>query len=84
MFDAYFIATRMAAPNAKDERFKDAVRTMTNVGFRKETVVRVLKQLLTLYDDSWEHIEADNYTALAEALCDTDDSDPKVCPVLLF
>nr|CAB3450392.1 unnamed protein product [Digitaria exilis] len=67
----------MAAPNATAERFKDAIRTMTNIGFRKEIVVRVLKKLLTLYDDNWEHIEADNYTALADALCDIDDSDPK-------
>jgi hypothetical protein len=84
MFDAYFIASRMAAPNALEERFNDAVRSMTSMGFRKETVVRKLKKLLTVYGDNWEHIEADNYTTLAGALCDADDPNPKVCSVLLF
>jgi FAD synthase len=97
MFDAYFIASRMAAPNtleerltsmgfpnALEERFNDAVRSMTSMGFPKETVVRKLKKLLTVYGDNWEHIEADNYTTLAGALCDADDPNPKVCSVLLF
>jgi hypothetical protein len=77
MFDAYFIASRMAAPNALEER-------LTSMGFPKETVVRKLKKLLTVYGDNWEHIEADNYTTLAGALCDADDPNPKVCSVLLF
>jgi hypothetical protein len=37
-----------------------------------------------VYGDNWEHIEADNYTTLAGALCDADDPNPKVCSVLLF
>ncbi|PAN07098.1 hypothetical protein PAHAL_1G310700 [Panicum hallii] len=67
----------MAAPNALEERFNDAVRSMTSMGFPKETVVRKLKKLLTVYGDNWEHIEADNYTTLAGALCDADDPNPK-------
>ena len=83
-FDAYFIASRMAAPNALEERFNDAVRSMTSIGYRKETVVRILKKLLTVYGDNWVHIEADNYTTLVNALCDADDQNPKVCSLLLF
>ena len=78
-FDTYFIASRMAAPNALAERFNDAVRSMTSIGYRKETVVRILKKLLTVYGHNWVHIEADNYTTLVNALCDADDKNPKVC-----
>ncbi|RCV07355.1 hypothetical protein SETIT_1G237500v2 [Setaria italica] len=71
----------MAAPNALAERFNDAVRSMTRIGFQKETVVRVLKKLLKTYDGNWEHIEADNYNALADVIADVisgaDDPDAK-------
>ncbi|KAJ1280022.1 hypothetical protein BS78_04G200400 [Paspalum vaginatum] len=59
----------MAAPKASTKKFDDAVRSMISFGFSKTTVVRELKKLLALYDGSWEHIEADNYTALVEAIC---------------
>ncbi|CAL5020855.1 unnamed protein product [Urochloa decumbens] len=65
----------MAAPNA--ERFRDAVKSMTDTGFQKEIVVRVLKKLLKTYDDNWEHIEADNYSVLVDLICADDDSNPK-------
>ncbi|OEL28761.1 Histone-lysine N-methyltransferase SUVR4, partial [Dichanthelium oligosanthes] len=61
---------RMAAPDASTKRFDDAVKSMTKIGLPKETVVRVLEKLLILYDDNWEHIEADNYNTLADAICD--------------
>ncbi|WVZ74564.1 hypothetical protein U9M48_022731 [Paspalum notatum var. saurae] len=60
---------RMAAPKASTKKFDAAVKSMISFGFSKTTVVQELKKLLALYDDSWEHIEADNYTALVEALC---------------
>lgn len=88
MFDTYFIASRMASAKAPVERFNDAVRSMTRIGFEKETVVRVLKKLLKTYDGNWEHIEADNYNALADVIADViggvDDPDPKVCSVFVF
>ncbi|XP_062221072.1 probable inactive histone-lysine N-methyltransferase SUVR2 [Phragmites australis] len=64
----------MAPPRVSMAKFDDAVKSMTNIGIPKETVVRVLDKLLSLYDDNWEHIEADNYSALVDAIFD--DPDP--------
>ncbi|KAL6634757.1 hypothetical protein ACP70R_027428 [Stipagrostis hirtigluma subsp. patula] len=58
----------MAPTEHFNEKFNDAVKAMTNMGVSKETAVQGLKKLLTLYDDNWEFIEADNYNALTEAL----------------
>lgn len=64
------------------EKFDDAVKTMTDAGFLKETVVRELKKLITLCDENWAYIEADNYSLLVATM--VGDSDPKVCSGLLF
>ncbi|KAL5206971.1 hypothetical protein ABZP36_031406 [Zizania latifolia] len=48
---------------------------MVDIGILKETTERVLENLLKLFDYKWEHIEADNYHALADAIFD--DSDVK-------
>ena len=64
------------------EKFDDAVKSMTDAGFLKETVEQALNKLIILYEENWEHIEADNYSTLVEALLGH--SDPKVCSGLLF
>lgn len=72
----------MELSRTSKDKFDNAVKSMTDAGCSKETVVRALEKLLELYDENWEHIEADNYSALAEAIFD--DSDPRVCSGLLF
>jgi len=64
------------------EKIDDAIKSTADFGFSKETVVRVLTKLLKVYDGNWEHIEADNYSVLADAILS--DSDPEVCSGLLF
>lgn len=59
------------------EQFDDAVQTMTDAGFLKETVEQALKELIVVCDENWEHIKADNYSLLVEALVGLSDS--KVC-----
>jgi hypothetical protein len=55
------------------ERFDAAVKSMTNIEVSKEAAERVLKKLLELYENNWEHIEADNYRTLADAIFDESD-----------
>ncbi|KXG30647.1 histone-lysine N-methyltransferase SUVR4 [Sorghum bicolor] len=57
------------------EKIDDAIKSTADFGFSKETVLRVLKKLLKVYDGNWEHIEADNYSVLADAILS--DSDPE-------
>jgi len=64
------------------EKIDDAVKSMTDAGFLKETVEKALKKLIIVYDENWEHIEADNYSLLVEALVGL--TDPKVCSGLQF
>jgi hypothetical protein len=71
----YFSASRMGA-SVDMERFDGAVKSMTNIDISKETAERVLNNLLRLYDYNWEHIEADNYHTLVDAIFD--ESDPTV------
>ncbi|GJM85546.1 hypothetical protein PR202_ga02007 [Eleusine coracana subsp. coracana] len=64
----------MESPGVDMERFDAAVKSITNMGVSKETAKRVLNKLLTVYDYNWEHIEADNYQTLADAILDELDS----------
>lgn len=66
---------RMELSRISTEKFDDAVKSMTDAGFLKETVEQALKKLIILYEENWEHIEADNYSTLVEALLGH--SDPK-------
>ncbi|XP_024316963.1 probable inactive histone-lysine N-methyltransferase SUVR2 isoform X2 [Brachypodium distachyon] len=63
----------MAPPNISPEKFDLAIRTMNGLGISRETVSPVLNNLLELYDYNWEHIEADNFLVLAEAIFDGPD-----------
>ncbi|TVU29184.1 hypothetical protein EJB05_20741, partial [Eragrostis curvula] len=64
---------RMEPPRIDMERFDVAVKSMTNIGISKETTEHVLKNLLVLYEYNWEHIEADNYQTLADAILEEPD-----------
>ncbi|CAL5193851.1 unnamed protein product [Lathyrus oleraceus] len=61
----------MAPPNPK---VKAAFRAMTNLGIHESKVKPVLKKLIKLYEGNWELIEADNYTALVDAIFDVEDN----------
>lgn len=69
-----FSVAGMAIPMVDMERFDAAVKSMTSMGVSKETAERALKRLLKEYEYYWEHIEADNYHALIEAIFDKVDS----------
>lgn len=60
----------MAPPKISKERFDAAVKSMADIGVSRETVSPVLKNLLELFDYNWEHIEADSFRALADAIFD--------------
>ncbi|CAK8540494.1 unnamed protein product [Lathyrus sativus] len=72
----------MAPPNPK---VKAAFRAMTNLGIHESKVKPVLKlELVKLYEGNWELIEADNYTALVDAIFDVEDNlqeDNQVYPI---
>ncbi|KVI09252.1 hypothetical protein Ccrd_012364 [Cynara cardunculus var. scolymus] len=55
----------LRAPNANDSKVSKAVSAMQGLGVSPEVVKPVLRRLLKLYG-SWEHIEEDNYRALAD------------------
>lgn len=48
---------------------------MHAIGIQSEIVTPVLENLLQLYDYNWEHIEADNFRVLTDAIFD--DPEPK-------
>lgn len=70
------IASRMAPSKVSRERFETAVTSMHAIGIQSEIVTPVLENLLQLYDYNWEHIEADNFRVLTDAIFD--DPEPKV------
>ncbi|OVA02327.1 SET domain [Macleaya cordata] len=59
------------APNV---RVSNAFRAMAAIGIPEETVRPVLKNLLNLYDKNWEHIEEENYRALADAIFESQEN----------
>ncbi|PKA65116.1 Peroxisome biogenesis protein 12 [Apostasia shenzhenica] len=52
-------------------RVSAAMNAMSALGFSWETTKPVLKRLLTVYDNKWTHIEAENYRVLADAILDS-------------
>ncbi|KQK00378.1 hypothetical protein BRADI_3g48980v3 [Brachypodium distachyon] len=65
----------MAPSKVSRERFETAVTCMHAIGIQSEIVTPVLENLLQLYDYNWEHIEADNFRVLTDAIFD--DPEPK-------
>ncbi|KAJ4802637.1 SET-domain containing protein lysine methyltransferase family protein [Rhynchospora pubera] len=52
------------------DRAKAALNAMKDLGFGRKLAVKVLKNLLELYENKWELIEDENYSAFAEAILD--------------
>ena len=50
------------------ERAVKAIETMKRMGFQRSRIVPVLKELIKACENSWEHIQADNYSLLIEAI----------------
>uniref|UniRef100_A0ACD5ZGM8 Uncharacterized protein n=1 Tax=Avena sativa TaxID=4498 RepID=A0ACD5ZGM8_AVESA len=67
---------RMTSSNVCKERFDAAVSCLHAIGIETKTVSRVLMDLLKVYDNNWEHIEADDFRVLTDAIFD--EPDPKV------
>ena len=73
-----YIACRMTS-SSKDSKEKfDAVVTYLHaaIGVERKRVSQVLDDLLKVYDHNWEHIEADDFRVLTDAIFD--EPDPKV------
>ncbi|XP_017229776.1 probable inactive histone-lysine N-methyltransferase SUVR2 [Daucus carota subsp. sativus] len=58
---------------APNPRVLKAFRAMKAIGILEDKVKPVLKDLLKLYDKNWEHIEEENYRALADAILERDE-----------
>lgn len=61
----------MAPPK---EKIAAAIRAMKAIGIPKHTVKPVLKNLLIVYENNWEYIEAENFRVLADAVLDLQES----------
>uniref|UniRef100_A0A7N0TUU4 SET domain-containing protein n=2 Tax=Kalanchoe fedtschenkoi TaxID=63787 RepID=A0A7N0TUU4_KALFE len=59
-------------PNPKVAK---AFRAMKDLGISEDMVKPALKNLLKLYDKNWEHIEAENYRALIDAIFEIEDEE---------
>lgn len=55
-----------------------ALNAMKAIGISMQTAKPVLKNLLKVYDNNWEYIEAENYRVLADAILDMQESQTKV------
>ncbi|KAL3507529.1 hypothetical protein ACH5RR_032911 [Cinchona calisaya] len=58
------------APSAK---FVKAYKAMRTLGYTQQIVKPVLKNLLVVYNQNWQHIEDSNYSALVEAILDSEE-----------
>ncbi|XP_020688695.1 probable inactive histone-lysine N-methyltransferase SUVR2 isoform X2 [Dendrobium catenatum] len=66
------------APSTQLQRAIAAVKAMKLLGFSQGVAKPVLKELLKVYGNNWEYIEAENYRLLAEAILDSQESkDPE-------
>ncbi|CAM8969251.1 unnamed protein product [Rhodiola kirilowii] len=74
---------------ANATKFANATRAMGEMGISSKVVKRVLERLLEVCEGKWEHIEAENYQLLADAIFeepgegdknDSDDDETKPSP----
>lgn len=68
---------------APNPRVLKAFRAMKAIGILEDKVKPVLKDLLKLYDKNWEHIEEENYRALADAILERDEMEVHSCFFIL-
>lgn len=59
---------------APDPRIRNAFDAMHALGISTETIKIVLRNMLRLYDNNLELIEAENYRALADAIFDYEET----------
>nr|GEY47612.1 probable inactive histone-lysine N-methyltransferase SUVR1 [Tanacetum cinerariifolium] len=59
---------------APNPRVVKVFRAMKDLGIPEKTTKPVLKNLLKIYENNWELIEADNYKALSDAIFDSEDT----------
>lgn len=62
------------APSAQLQRAQAAVKAMKLIGFDQAKAKTVLKNLLRVYENNWEYIEAENYRLLADSILDDQES----------
>lgn len=55
-----------------------ALNAMKAIGIPMQMAKPVLKNLLKVYENNWEYIEAENYRVLADAILDIQESQEKV------
>ncbi|KAJ9565003.1 hypothetical protein OSB04_000969 [Centaurea solstitialis] len=60
---------------APNPRVAKAFRAMRDLGIPEEKTKPVLKRLLKTYDKNWQHIEEENYRALADAIFDSEEAE---------
>ncbi|CAA6662532.1 unnamed protein product [Spirodela intermedia] len=58
---------------SRAERGKRAMEAMRSMGFPSSRTKSVLKRLLNACENNWEHIEAENYWLLVEAILEEDE-----------
>jgi Ubiquitin-binding WIYLD domain len=56
------------------EKTAMAYKAMDELGIERQRVKPVLKRILYEYENHWEHIEAENYRALVDAIFEVQDS----------
>lgn len=62
------------APSIRLQRARAAIKAMKLLEFDEDVAKRVLKELLKVYGNNWEHIEAENYSLLVDAILDCQES----------
>ncbi|XP_027165909.1 probable inactive histone-lysine N-methyltransferase SUVR2 [Coffea eugenioides] len=61
---------KLMAPNPK---FAKAYKAMRALGYPQHIVKPVLKSLLDVYNQNWQHIEDQNYTVLVDAILESEE-----------
>ena len=61
---------KLMAPNPK---FGKAYKAMRALGYPQHIVKPVLKSLLDVYNQNWQHIEDQNYTVLVDAILESEE-----------
>lgn len=61
----------LSMSSSKHER---AYKTMEALGYSQEAVEPVLKSLLNLYEQNWQHIEDEQYKVLVDAILEKQES----------
>lgn len=58
---------------SNEQRFKNAIGAIKAMGVPTKNIKRILDNLLLLFDENWDAIEADNYSVFVDALLTNDE-----------